>query len=141
MLVPAIVPYLMPDCTQWADTIINTTISAICLFVAMLLQQFISAVYSGLRGGKMFADGAIGMLIDTGYIARVPGVSLPFDHTKSYFDELITYTVAAAGIGFQFSTGFALPFPLNLVFLPLNCIEWFLRIQMVQSQAQGQPAM
>lgn len=45
----------------------------------------------------------------------------------------------ARGIAFQFSMGFSLPFPLNLVFFPFSVVEWFLRFQMVQS-AQDQPA-
>lgn len=31
------------------------------------------------------------------YIAKVPGIALPFDHSKSYFDELITYALAFSG--------------------------------------------
>ena len=30
----------------------------------------------------------------------------------------------------QLTTGFTLPFPLNIIFLPLTIIEWFLRWQM-----------
>ena len=35
----------------------------------------------------------------------------------------------ALGFFFQFFAGFQLPFPLNVIFLPLTIIEWFLRIQ------------
>lgn len=95
--VPMLVPLLLPDRKQWAETIINSSVNAICIVIAMKIQEVISAFYSGLRGGKMFADGAIGLLTDTGYIAKVPGITLPFDHSKSYFDELITYVLAFSG--------------------------------------------
>ena len=35
----------------------------------------------------------------------------------------------AVGFGFQFFAGFSLPFPFNIIFLPLTIIEWFLRAQ------------
>ena len=39
----------------------------------------------------------------------------------------------SVGFGFQFFNGFTLPFPLNLIFLPLTILEWFLRIQISMS--------
>jgi hypothetical protein len=48
---------------------------------------------------------------------------------ESHLDEAIGYSVAAFGFGFQFFSGFTLPFPFNIIFLPLTLIEWFLRIQ------------
>ena len=51
-------------------------------------------------------------------------------HTQSIHPS--GYTLAAVGFGFQFFNGFALPFPLNLIFLPLtvtgtpacHCLFW-----------------
>ena len=60
---------------------------------------------------------------------KVPFIQQPFDPDESYVDEAIGYGLAAFGFGFQFFNGFSLPFPLNLVFLPLTIIEWFLRLQ------------
>ena len=39
------------------------------------------------------------------------------------------YGLAGFGFLFQIFNGFTLPFPLNIVFLPLTIIEWFLRFQ------------
>ena len=36
----------------------------------------------------------------------------------TYFDEMLGYTLAAAGFYTQFIWGFALPFPLNLIMFP-----------------------
>ena len=41
----------------------------------------------------------------------------------------------ACGFLFQFFSGFTLPFPLNIIFLPLTLVEWFLRIQISMSAA------
>lgn len=91
--------------------------------------MIISAFYSGLRGGRIFADSLIELLTEKGLMDKVPGISIPFDPNESVLDEVIGYTLAALGFGFQFFNGFALPFPLNLIFLPLTIIEWFLRLQ------------
>ena len=84
---------------------------------------------SGLRGGGMFADGLIAYLQENELMDKVPLIAQPFNPEESLLDEAIGYSLAALGFGFQIFNGFALPFPLNLVFLPLTIVEWFLRIQ------------
>ena len=93
------------------------------------LQMIISAFYSGLRGGKMFADGLIAFLVEKDLMDKVPLIQQPFDPDESYLDEAIGYGLAGFGFLFQIFNGFTLPFPLNIVFLPLTIIEWFLRFQ------------
>ena len=56
-------------------------------------------------------------------------MSSPFDPQTTYLDEAVGYSLAAVGFAFQLSCGFSLPFPLNIIFLPLEIIEWFLRWQ------------
>lgn len=53
----------------------------------------------------------------------------PFNPETSYLDEAVGYTVAVAGVLWQLSTGFAPPFPINIVLLPLSIVEWLLRWQ------------
>ena len=60
---------------------------------------------------------------------QVPLIKQPFDPDESYLDEAVGYSLAAFGFAFQILNGFNLPFPLNLIFLPLTIIEWFLRLQ------------
>ena len=52
------------------------------------------------------------------HLEKLPGVVAPFDPDTSYVDEVIGYVLAAAGLLWQLSTSFGLPFPLNLVLLP-----------------------
>ena len=56
-------------------------------------------------------------------------IDKPFNADESYVDEAVAYTVAFFGFSFQFFSGFQLPFPMNIIFLPLSLIEWFLRLQ------------
>ena len=41
--------------------------------------------------------------------------------------EVVGYAVAALGFYYQYAWGFALPFPLSLLFFPLSWIEWYIR--------------
>jgi hypothetical protein len=93
--------------------------------------MIISAFYSGMRGGKMFADGLFHLLEDHGILAKAPEwlVKQPYNPDESYLDEIVTYGIFAVGFLFQIFNHFALPFPLNLVFFPLTLLEWILRWQ------------
>ena len=89
----------------------------------------ISAFYSGLRGGRLFAEAACNVLIERGWMQKLPCVTQPFKREESYLDEILGYSLAAAGFSFQILSGFQLPFPLNIIFAPLTLLEWFLKIQ------------
>lgn len=140
MLTAAIGPKLM----HWTETLIETALTFLAVVFAWYLQMIVSAFYSGLRGGRMFAEALIEFLqqkkTDDGvpYIDKLPfpiarvdpnDPTSPFDPNESFLDEAIGYSLAALGFSFQFFNGFSLPFPLNIVLLPLTMIEWFLRIQ------------
>lgn len=48
------------------------------------------------------------------------------DHEKTIIDEVAGYALAVLGLWFQLSSGFGIPFPLNLLLLPFSFAEWFL---------------
>jgi len=104
--------------------------------------MIVSAFYSGLRGGRIFADNLVEFLQQKKTADGKPLIDLApswlqlpkdengqFDPNESFLDEFVGYGIAALGFGFQFFNGFSLPFPLNLIFLPLTIIEFFLRVQ------------
>lgn len=131
---PLLSAALGPDMVHWTQTLIETTISVLAIIIAWYLQMIISAFYSGLRGGRMFATGLCDLLIERGWMQKLPFVKKPFDPNETYVDEAVAYGLGAVGFLYQIFTGFALPFPLNLVFLPLSIIEWFLRFQISMEQ-------
>lgn len=122
---------LGPDLNQWVHPIISTTLKIIAVVVATYVQAMISAFYSGLRGGKLFAVGFINILGEYGIMDKLPGwlVVKPFDANESIWDEILAYSLAAAGFWFQFTHSFMLPFPYSLVLFPLTIVEWILRWQ------------
>jgi len=108
---------------------IDTVLTIIAVAFAWYMQMIISAFYSGIRGGKLFAVALMDFLSQQGWINYLPCVANPFDPNDSYIDEAIGYTLGAIGFYFQITNGFALQFPLNLILLPLSIVEWLLRFQ------------
>lgn len=100
-VLPAVTAALGQELAHWAKTIIETSLFFVAIIFAWLIQTIISAFYSGLRGGKMFADALIQELIDRDLLDKVPFVQKPFDPDESYLDEVIGYAIAAAGFSFQ----------------------------------------
>eukprot|EP00322_Chrysochromulina_rotalis_P018582 CAMPEP_0115845732 /NCGR_PEP_ID=MMETSP0287-20121206/9506_1 /TAXON_ID=412157 /ORGANISM="Chrysochromulina rotalis, Strain UIO044" /LENGTH=389 /DNA_ID=CAMNT_0003299519 /DNA_START=35 /DNA_END=1204 /DNA_ORIENTATION=+ len=147
-LAPAFNAALGQDLAHWTKTLIESGLSFLAIVLAWYLQMIVSAFYSGLRGGRMFADALIDFLEDKKFedgkpwLSKLPESIAPMDEDgqykadESYLDEIIGYGLAAFGFSFQFFNGFSLPFPLNLIFLPLTIIEWFLRIQISMEGAK-----
>ena len=53
------------DATKgWAVTIVESGLVLLTVIFAWYLQMIVSAFYSGLRGGRMFADAAIALMHD-----------------------------------------------------------------------------
>eukprot|EP00405_Crypthecodinium_cohnii_P008105 CAMPEP_0206423156 /NCGR_PEP_ID=MMETSP0324_2-20121206/2523_1 /ASSEMBLY_ACC=CAM_ASM_000836 /TAXON_ID=2866 /ORGANISM="Crypthecodinium cohnii, Strain Seligo" /LENGTH=467 /DNA_ID=CAMNT_0053887683 /DNA_START=54 /DNA_END=1457 /DNA_ORIENTATION=- len=119
------------DLAHWVPAIIDTLIKIIAVWVATWVQAFISAFYSGLRGGRMFAEGLFNILTQYGVMEYLPDciTAKPFDPDQSYLDEAIAYPLAAVGFYMQVSSNFAIPFPLNIVLMPLTILEYVLRYQ------------
>ncbi|KAL1520765.1 hypothetical protein AB1Y20_022331 [Prymnesium parvum] len=121
---------LGPDLEQWISTIVNSVVNIAALIFAWKVQEVVSAYYSALRGGRLFALGLFDLVVQNG-IDRVLGpLAKCFDADNSYLDEVLGWTLAATGMYFQFASGFSvIPFPVDIVFLPLDGIEWLLRYQ------------
>ena len=54
--------------------------------------MIISAVYSALRGGRMFALALVELVKEKGWsehVEKLPGVAKPFDPETTYLDEVV----------------------------------------------------
>ena len=52
---------------------------------------------------------------------------LHIDHEDTYVDEGIGLTLAAAGVYWQITRGFRVPFPVNIALAPLSLLERILK--------------
>lgn len=128
---PILAMAMGPELNHWVSAIITTTLKIVAVIVATYIQAIISAFYSALRGASMVGEAVINIASERGIMDMLPDklVEKPFDANNSWWDEIIGFPLAAFGFWYQFSHGFSLEFPLDLLFLPLTIIEWFLRWQ------------
>lgn len=122
--VPVLKEFVSKEFVHWLPVTINSFTRAFFVYLAWKLQEVVSAVQSGMRGGLMFSRSLLNFINNRG-MKSLWGLSLEEEHT--YLDEVIGYAVAACGIFFQWHFGFAMPFPFNLVMFPMDCIEWYVR--------------
>ena len=104
---------------KWVPSIVKYSCRIVAVSIAWVVQRVISAFHSAIRGSEMALRGICAYLKRHDHIKEVPvpGSSLWF-----------TLNVGLAVIGFlwQLRMGFSLPFPINLLFLPLSIFEWIL---------------
>ena len=127
---------------HWTETLIETGVKVVAIVLAWWLQVVVSAVYSALRGGRLFSQALCAVIIERGWseaVEKLPGVSAPFDPETTIFDEVVGYGVAAIGFATQLMFGFSLGFPLNVLLLPLEIVEWILRWQITFAAPAGIP--
>jgi len=139
LLAPILTAAFGKDLAHWVKTSVSLGVKFFAMVFAWYMQMVISAWYSALRGGAMFADGLFNLMIEEGWISMLPDVLVgqkdengwakPFNPDESYLDEAVGYPIMALGLYTQLSHGFTLPFPMDLIFLPLSIVEWVLRWQ------------
>lgn len=133
VLAPPVSQALAPlQLVHWGETLLDSGMKIVAIILAWYLQMVLSATYSALRGGRIFALALCDLIAERGwsvYVEQLPGVTAPFDPETSYLDEAIGYSLGAVGLFWQLSTAFTLPFPLSLLLLPLTIVEWLLRWQ------------
>jgi len=124
VLSPILCSLMAKEKHHWVLTIIDTAISLFFVIFCWYLQAIISMFYSGIRGGLLFARTFLP------YMAKkrlLPEEYADIDMDDTIIDEMIGYSLATCGFVFQLFSNFTLPFPLNIILLPLTIIEYFIR--------------
>ena len=99
-----------------AEDIVHAAFKAIGITIAFWLQTYISAFQAAMRGGLMASRGAMAYLIKLGYFPDIK-------HEDTYIDEIVGYTIAGLGFYWQVTSGFHIPFPLNLITWPVDIVQ------------------
>jgi hypothetical protein len=98
--------------------------------VAWYMQTVISAFTSALIGGLMMARAMIDVARRKGWHL---GGLMPKSHEDTKLDEVASYALAALGFYFQFENHFHTPFPLNILLLPAEIAEAWIRWSITKS--------
>ena len=82
----------------------------------------ISAFHSSARGAQLFARGILAMAVRKGYLKPTA-----VDEKGRFFNAVV-FAFGFVGFWSQFWSGFSLPFPLNILLIPVRLAEWSLRM-------------
>jgi len=123
---PLLEKNISPEYHKWIDPGIKYSSQAVGVFLAWILQRIMSAIHCSLRGAFLFVSSSQDALVKLGYI------SSPVLEKDSTLFSGAVMLLALIGFLSQASYGFGLPFPLNLLFLPVYVLE-FVITQMIGS--------
>uniref|UniRef100_A0A6T8HJ76 Uncharacterized protein n=1 Tax=Hemiselmis andersenii TaxID=464988 RepID=A0A6T8HJ76_HEMAN len=118
LLTPVLAALIPPEYHHWVSPIISIACKVVGMWVAWLLARIIATCHASMIGGLMAARAAMGLANQMGWVKVTV--------EDSMLDEAAGWTLCVIGAYFQLSSGFSLPFPLNVVLLPVSMVEWFL---------------
>lgn len=116
---PVLAKIVAPEHQKWIPYGINYACKLVAVTIAWYLSAIMSAVQSGIRGGLLFSRSILRYLNSRGIIK--------FDEDDTYLDEVVGWSFAFFGAGYQILNGFALPFPLNIFLIPFRMGEAWLQ--------------
>ncbi len=117
-VIPKVEPHIPEDYRKWIRPVISYSIRSVAISIAWFVQRVISALHSALRGGLMCSRNILK------YLSVMKIYEL--DEKDTYMDEVVGYGLAAIGLIFQLTSGFSLPFPLNILLFPFSIVEYIL---------------
>jgi len=123
-VVPAVRTIVPNDYSRWIPVLSGWLTKSIAMSFAFYLQSIISAFTSAMIGALLITRTIMS-------IAHKKGITLggliPADHKETQIDEMGSYVLAAMGFIFQWKMNFDMPFPFNILLLPVEFAENFVR--------------
>lgn len=107
------------ELSAWAPIIADYGFRLVGCIIAWWLSRIIATFHAAIRGADMFVKHAVVLMKKKGYLQQDLDVDGP---QVSLFIGLIAFL----GFYWQFSNGFGLPFPLNVLLFPFTIAEWTL---------------
>jgi len=118
LLTPVLAALIPPEYHHWVSPIITVSVKLAGMTIAWMLSRIIATCHSSMIGGLMASRALLSLASQQGW------VKVKVD--ESLVDEVAGWALCVVGAYFQLSSGFSLPFPLNIVLLPISVVEWFL---------------
>jgi hypothetical protein len=110
---------LPPEFKKWAPRLTKQGFAFVGIIIAFMFQRVITAFHSAVQGGSIAVQAAI-------KLAKKKGMLPPTFEAHARNVNLASMALAAIGFYYQFSSGFAAPFPFNVLLLPMTIAEWLL---------------
>ena len=107
---------LPDDLEKWAPRIVQYGYNSLGMIIAFFLQTVVGAFHSSIRGGKLATVAGLQLAKNRGW------VSAEFK-LESKTANFIAMVIAGTGFMWQLYQGFSVPFPLNIILLPVTVLE------------------
>eukprot|EP01043_Picozoa_sp_COSAG02_P063753 COSAG02_NODE_9123_length_2323_cov_1.422662_1_plen_356_part_00 len=111
-----------PEYKKWVAPVLRYGIKSMAVTIAFFIQRVMSSFHSATRGSQLLLKGAKHQL--SAMDKPVPPI---LDEKDPNF-KLVATGLAVLGFVFQLYMGFGVPFPLNLLLLPVTMLEHFLML-------------
>ena len=118
---PVIDNILPADLKKWGPVATNYAFRVVGITIAWFLKRVIMAFHCATRGANMFVTSAI-------FLGKEKGLLGEDFEENSPKASIMAGAVAFLGFYWQLSNGFGLPFPLNVLLLPVSIFEWMLEM-------------
>ena len=123
-LAPTVEIAVPDEYDKWVPIVLGWIAKTIGMTIAWTFAAIREAFASSMKGGLMMSRSLYQELverkIDLGGLITV-------DHEDSNADEYLSYIFAFFGFYFQARFGFSMPFPFNILLLPVEMAEFFIR--------------
>jgi len=123
-LEPIIVKAIPKEYKKWVPVLISWTTKSIGMSIAWFIQTIISAITSAWEGALIVSRAVLKLCADKGIN---PLDMIPKNHEDTNIDETLAYAIAVVGFYFQWKMGFSAPFPLNILLMPFEMTEYYIR--------------
>uniref|UniRef100_A0A7S0T5G8 Uncharacterized protein n=1 Tax=Erythrolobus madagascarensis TaxID=708628 RepID=A0A7S0T5G8_9RHOD len=123
-------PLVPREYARWLPVILQYTFRYIGVSIAFWLVRIVSALFMGMKGAELFTIGLVQ------YFVRHGQLSADVFDTGSPILSAGFAVIALFGAWWQISRNFSLPFPLNILLLPLSIAE---RVLMFAVGSKGLP--
>jgi hypothetical protein len=121
---PAMRVVVPTDYHKWVPVTLGWACKSVAMSIAWYIQRVVSAFTSAIRGGLMCVRHLMKFANKQGITL---GGFIPENDEDTYLDEVAGWSMAAIGFYFQYTLGFAVPFPLNILLAPLGILEWWIQ--------------
>lgn len=108
---------LPPDYRRWAPVATRLACRSVGVWAAWWLARAVGAGYAAARGGHLLVGGLSAYAVRHGYMER------GWMERGSLLACGVWGALVVLGAGWQMTNGFRLPFPLNLLLLPVSVVE------------------
>lgn len=116
---PILVAIIPADYHKWVGPIIDVFCKMVAGSVAWFMYRVVAAVHSGIIGGLVCTRAIMRWLNDKKWLS--------WKHEETMLDEYLGWILAACGVYFQLSNFMSVPFPLNVIFIPVTMLETYLQ--------------